>query len=54
MNDIHTFTQSTATLKRMNIYRLYLNVTFLSEMVDTQGDEIISGVLKGSKKNTAE
>ena len=36
MNDINTYIKSTITLQQMNASRLYLNVTFISEIVNTQ------------------
>ena len=52
MNDIHIYIKSTITLQQMNAYRLYLNVTFISEMVNTQGDITLSTVFARIKKNT--
>ena len=34
----------------MNASRLYLNVTFISEIVNTQGDITLSDVLQGLNK----
>ena len=50
INDINTYIKSTITLQRMNAYRLYLNVTFISEIVNTQGDITLSAVFERIKK----
>ena len=43
MDDVHQYTLSTHQLKLLNACRLYLQVIFLSEITNLDGDTIIYG-----------
>ena len=50
MNDIRGIIRSTIQLQQINAYRLYLPVTFLSDITSINGEFILPGVLIGDKK----
>lgn len=51
MSDAIKYTSSLTERKRINTCRLYLNVTFLSDIFNILGTSIIHGVLIGNKSS---
>ena len=49
MDDIHKYTSSINTLKVLNACRIYLQITFLSEITNLAGDKIIQGAILQDK-----
>ena len=47
MEDILVTTSSFTKIKRLNAYRIYLRILFLSEILDIKGTEIITGSMLG-------
>ena len=51
MNDVHQYTSSTHKVKLIKACRLYLQVTFLFEITNLDGDTIIYGATIGFKQD---
>ena len=51
MYDIHKYTSSTNQLELLNAYRLYLQITFLSDITNIAGEKIIQGATTGQKQD---
>ena len=51
MDDIHQYTSSIHQLELLHACRLYLQVTFLSEITNLDGDTIIYGATIGQKQD---
>ena len=49
MDYVRQYTYSTHQLKLINAYRFYLQVTFLSEVTNLEGDSIIHSAIIGNK-----
>ena len=51
MDDVHQYTPSTHKPELINACRLYLQITFLSEITNLDGDTIIYGATIGFKQD---
>ena len=51
MDDIHSIVSSNSDLENLNIYRLYLNISILSDIATIIGNSIIPNILFGDKSN---
>ena len=51
MDDIHKYTSSTNQLELLNACRLYLQITFLSDITNIAGEKIIQGPTTGQKQD---
>ena len=51
MDDVHQYTSSIHQLELLNACRLYVQVTFLSEITNLDGDTIIYGDNIGHKQD---
>ena len=50
MDEINKNISSTIDLERINAYRLHLQVMFLSDITNNQGNNLLNGILSGDKK----
>ena len=51
MDDVHKYTSSITTLKLLNACKLYLQITFLSDITNLARDKIIQGATTGQKQD---
>ena len=51
MDDIHKYTSSTNQLQLLTACRLYLQITFLSDITNIAGEKIIQGATTGQKQD---
>ena len=51
MDDIHKYTSSTNQLQLLNACRIYLQITFLSDITNIAGEKIIKGATTGQKQD---
>ena len=49
MDDITKIISSALTLKTLNAYRMYLQVTWVSDIANMKGDKMIESALKGER-----
>ena len=50
MDEINKNISSTSDLERINACKLYLQVMFLSDITNNQGNNLLNGILSGDKK----
>lgn len=51
MDDIIRTILSILTLKRLNKYRLYFNIAYLSQIINIRYTELLSEILQGDNHN---